>query len=49
MRIAADDEKICIGAQPQCLERPSVATCVSAQPRGGGQARDAARARTEPI
>jgi len=37
MRIGADDEKIGIGAQPLCLERPSVATCVSAQPRGGGQ------------
>jgi len=37
MRIGADDEKIWIGAQPLCLERPSVATCVSAQPRGGGQ------------
>jgi len=48
MRIALDDEKICIGAQPPCLERPSVATCVSAQPRGGGHSRDAARARNEP-
>ena len=31
MRVGADDEKIGIGAQPQCLERPSVATCVSAR------------------
>jgi len=36
MRSALDDEKIGIGAQPLCLERPSVATCVSAQPSGGG-------------
>jgi hypothetical protein len=28
MRADADDEKIVIGAQPQCLERPSVATHV---------------------
>ena len=28
MRIGADDEKIVIGAQPPCLERPSVATHV---------------------
>jgi len=28
MRIAANDEKIVIGAQPQCCERPSVATHV---------------------
>src|SRR5678815_2020789 len=47
MRIATDDEKIKIGDQPPCLERPSVATCVSAQPRGGRGTRDAARARYE--
>jgi len=37
MRITADHEKISTGAQPLCLERPSVATHVSTQPRGGGQ------------
>jgi len=49
MRVGPCDEKICIGAQPQCLERPSVATCVSAQPDGGRYWRAAPRARTEPI
>src|SRR5690349_5396312 len=49
MRTRVDDEKIRIGAQPQCLERPSVATRVTAQPDGGGYWRAAPRARTEPI
>jgi len=46
MRNAISHEKIQIGAQPQCLERPSVATSVSAQPRGGWHLRDAARLST---